>query len=282
MTLVPARRVDWKSQFSALRPYCEGRGGVVHIHAGPTSPTSAFARVVRAQLAADVWPFKWSTVQIDPTNASTHYIPDIIAQINKNVRLSLAEANQRPVTINIGNENDAGGNVIVSDIDIDFGSDGYGQSELESKRIDHLCVSLKAVLETRRVALIFVETHKSDANSLTRLGRKLWEGALGDLTQSGLLVVDIFDPALLAHRTYAWPPDPDLILQLPDRYDDQTRSEALADLASIALDESWFPTYEEAKAFALTVLAMSDDIRDIYARLGRVVAGLGAGANVRK
>lgn len=282
MTPIPARRLDWQPQFAVLRPYFEGRGGIVHVHAGSTSPVSAFARVVRGQLAADEWPFKWSTVQIDPSNASTHYVADIIVQIRKNVKLSLTNAYRQPVTINVGNENEADGNVTVSNVDIDIAYDEYGQSELESERIDHLCASLKVVLETRRVALIFVDTHKSDANSLTSLGRKLWEGALDNLTQGGLLVIDIFDPALFGGGVYAWPPDPDLIVQLPDRYDDQSRTHALSDLASIALDEGWFLTYEEARAFAATVLATSDDVRDVYARLARAVAGFGTGVDVRR
>jgi hypothetical protein len=283
VTPVPARRLDWKGQFAALRPYFEGRGGVVHVHASKASPVSTFARVVRHQLAADKWPFKWSTVQIDPSNnASTHYVPDIIAQIRRSARLGdVTGTSQRPINVSVGNEIDAGGNVVLSNIDIDVGPDEYGQSTLESERISAFCALLKAALETRRVALIFVDTHKSKRESLTSLGRKLWEGALADLTPSGLLVIDIFNPASLARRTYAWPPDPDLTLQLPVRYDDKSRADALDDLASMALDESWFLTYEEARAFAVTVLATSDDIRDVYAQLAKAVAGLGTDVHVQ-
>lgn len=173
MIRAPARRLDWKAQFSALTPYCRGLGGVVHVHAGSTSPVSAFARVVRDHLGADEWPFKWSTVQIDPADASTHYLPDIISQIRKNVGLNRVEADRRSVIINVGNENDAGGNVVVSNIDIDVAYDEYGKSAQESERVDQLCASLELVLETQRVALIFVDTHKSDTINLTNLGRKL-------------------------------------------------------------------------------------------------------------
>ena len=281
VTPVPARCLDWKAQFSKLNPFFEGRGGVVHVHAASTSPASAFARVIRGQLATDKWPFKWSTVQIDPSNnASTHYVPDIISQIRKSANLDIATANPHPLTVNVGNEIDAGGNVTVSNIDIEVGNDEYGRSALESERISSFCVALKAALEMHRVALIFVDTHRTNKKSLTSLGRKLWEGALENLTPSGLLVIDIFDPARMASKTYAWPPDPDLILPLPDRYDDESRTHALDDLVSIALDEDWFLTYEEARAFAVTVLATSDDVRDVYARLARAVAGMGMDVHV--
>ena len=276
MTPVRARCLDWKAQFSALRPYFEGRGGVVHVHAGPTSPVSAFAKVVRGQLATDKWPFKWSTVQVDPSNnASTHYVPDIVSQIRRSANLNIAEVNSHPLTVNVGNEIDAGGNVVISNVDIDVAYDEYEGPTLESKRVSAFCAALKAALETRRVALIFVDTHRTNKKSLTSLGRKLWESALEELTPNGLLIIDIFDPARLAGKTYAWPPDPNLILPLPDRYDDESRTHALDDLLSIALDEGWFLTYEEARAFAVTVLATSDDVRDVYARLARAVAGMG-------
>ena len=275
MTRVPVRCLDWKRQLAELRPYFEGRGGVVHVHASSASPVSAFARVLRAKLAADGWPFPWSTVQIDPSDASTHYAPDIISQIRRNVELNVRPVSWSPFTISVGNENKAGGDIVVSNVDIDIAYDEYGQSALESEKIDQLCVSLKIALKTRRVGLIFVDTHKTSANNLSTLGRKLWEGALEGLTQSGLLVVDIFDPALLAGKAHAWPPDPDLILPLPDRYDDQSRTHALDDLAAIALAEGWFATSEEAHAFGRTILATSDDVRDVYARLARAVAGLG-------
>lgn len=277
MKPIPVRCLDWKGQLSALRPYFEGCGGVVHVHASSTSPVSAFARVVRSKLTANEWPFQWSTVQIDPSDAGTRYASDIISQIWKNTELNFPRADRRPVTINVGNENDAGGNVVVSNVDINVTYDEYGQSEAVAGKIEQLCASLKVTLEKRRVALIFVDTHKTNASNLNTLGRKLWEGALGNLTQSGLLVVDIFDPALLAGKTYAWPPDPDVILQLPDRYDDQSRSQAHNDLASIALAEGWFSTHEEARAFAATILATSDDVRDVYARLARAVASFGNG-----
>lgn len=71
-------------------------------------------------------------------------------------------------------------------------------------------------------------------------------------------------------------------MQLPDRYDDLSWADVLNDLTSIALDEGWFLTCEEAKAFAVTVLATSDDVRDVYARLARAVAGLGTDADARR
>lgn len=283
MTRVPARRLDWQDQFSALASHLQGLGGVVHVHAGPTSPISAFARVVRYKLETAEHPFKWWTVQINPSNASTHYVPDIVSQIQKNLKLGLGQlkSSQQPVTINVGTDNESGGDMVVSNVDIDVTYDAYGRSIQESERIDRLCAAVKEVLKTRRVALIFVDTHRADANNLADLGHKLWDGALGELTSSGLLVIDIFDPLIMATKTYSWPPEPDLIIQLPDRYDEGSRREALNDLAAIALEEGWFSTREEAQAFAIGILITSTDIRDVYTRLALAGAGLGVERDVR-
>jgi hypothetical protein len=258
--------IDWRSQFSALRPYLEGAPGVVHVHAGPGAPSSAFARVLRSRLEHETWPFQWITVQIDPSNANTHYVSDIVAQIGKTAELALQPiAPSQPLPVTVGSDIKARGNVVVSNVDVTLNQDDFDRSVREDARVETLCQALRALMGTRRLALIFLQTHSSDGASLTNLGRKLWDGRLSRLASVGLLVIDIFDPGAMADKSPAWPPEPNLVVGLPDRFDAEAQQAAKEDLVALALAEGWFPTEAEAVASAETMLATSQDVRSLYA-----------------
>jgi hypothetical protein len=85
------------------------------------------------------------------------------------------------------------------------------------------------------------------------------------MTPLGLLLIDISDPSCGCGPD--WPPDPDLVLNLPERYDDATRPDAHVDLAKLALDERLVEKPGEANIFAEVLLDSSDTIRDVYANL---------------
>ncbi len=279
MSLTRTWVVDWRSQFTLLRPYFEGAGGVVHVHAGPGAPSSAFARGLRSKLQTESWPFTWSTVQIAASNANTHYLPDIIRQIAKTAGLPLptpSTESQPAGTVNVGTSIKARGNVTLSNIDVTLtNSDYYGRAMEEEERIASLCRSLRTFLERRRMALIFLDSHQSDEPSLIELGRKLWDGALSQLVAVGLLVVDIFDPLAMTDRSPAWPPEPDLIIPLPDRFVSEALAAAREDLVAILIEVGCFPTLAEATASAETMLAMAQDVRTLYAGLGMARLKLG-------
>jgi hypothetical protein len=272
MTAVPAPFLDWREQLTQLRPYFNGRGGVIHVHAGLGAPVSAFAKAVRSRLETEKWPYRWSTVQIDPFNAKTHYLPDIISQIRETVGLGLTDRDMRPANVRLGSGNRAGGDINMNNIHIDFAHDEYERSAQERQRVIHLCSFLEHVLKKQRVALILIDTHKSHADKLNKFGRKLWDGALEKLTGRGLLVIDIFDPVVLEGKAYAWPPIASEIVDLPDRYDEQNRAHAFDDLVSLSIREGMYVTPEKAEVFAQTILDTSDNISDVYASLARARA----------
>lgn len=274
MTGVAAYCLDWRSQFAALDPYFRGAGGVIRIHAGPGSPSSIFAKVLRHKLATVTSPYRWSSVQIDPLNANTHYLPDIVRQIEKSVGIP-APGHARVPAVSIGNGVNAGGSVTIRDVDISVMYDDYDRSAQEDARIAHLRRSLSETLKTQRVALLFINSHLADIRNLTEVRHRLWDEALAALVAEGLLVLDLSDPLRLAGRVAIWPPDPSLVLDLPDRYDSETRTHALQDLTEIALEQGWFGTGQEASASAKMLLATSVDINSAYASLTLALAGLG-------
>lgn len=264
-------RLDWDRQFEALAPLLASQvGGFVQVHASATAPTNVFCAVLRDHLELASVDFKWTTVLITPDYSGTYLVQDIVDHVATCCNLSL-NRDPSPIfspTVNVGTQIEAGGDVSVGDVDITLvANPGSGRS-----RVKELCRLLDVELETRRIALIFEGFHRTKKKHRNRMAKALWEGGLSDLVGRGLLVVDVSDPC---GEKGDWPPDnPKIIIDLPDRYDQSAEQAAARDLAAVATHEGLAATPEEGALFARYCLAMSEDVRSVYANLGMVRARL--------
>jgi hypothetical protein len=277
MTSAEAYSLDWRSQFANLEGYLRETGGVVHVRTGPDGPSSNFSKVLRHRLSSEQWPREWSTAQIAPSNRNLHYLSDILDQIASSAGLSLASAQQRGPNIEVI-KNIRARTVYVQDVDITVGQE---QAAGDADKVKRLCRALRTALRARRVALIFLDTHDYEAEFLRTVSRTLWDGALEELVAHGLLLVDISDPKKLANMQVPWPPTPSLTLDLPDRYDSDTRAHAIEDLAQLIFDEGLFPTLETATISATALLSTAFTIADAYSQLGVLLAAMRAGVTAR-
>lgn len=263
-------RIDWRAQLGAIFELTEAcAGGVVHIHASNGSPKAAFARVLRAEFASDSRSHPWSSVQIDPDNSNTHYLPDIVRQISKSTGASLDRAENAPVTVQIADNIQAGGAVTISDVAVSI------VSEVSAVKLaDALYESLDELLSRQRVAILFMDDHKRSAGTLNRIYSVLWAGRLEALLARGLVLIGIFDPADMGKKNSAWPPPADILLDLPSAYDATTKKDALEDIAALALANDLCVTPEQANAFSAAMIASHLDIRSVHAGFTLAVSRL--------
>ncbi len=277
MSVTSATRLDWRGQFSALAPYIEGRGGVVHVHAEPDAPIAVFAKVLRQELRQIAGPLLWTSAQVDPLNADTHYVWDIALRIGRAVDVPINLVPQGAANVTVGSDLTARrGDVTISNVSVVVQSSSFETPIREAALVQRLCETLRGVLKTRRLALVFVDMHEADRQSLNRIYSNLWENGLERLVDDGLLVVDIFRPQALEAVGSSWPPDPNVVLSLSATFDNESGRHALDDLIELALDEHLFPSRIEARAFAMTLLTSSRNIREVHARLGLALTGLRA------
>jgi hypothetical protein len=270
VTLPAIPRIDWRPQLRDLEPYFADRGGVVRVRVSDASPASTFSKTIRQLMVGGQWPRPWRCVQIDASNANTHYLEDIVAQLERSLELG-------PDTASLG----AGGGVqvgtqikaetvVISNVEISSQEDDYERVLRSRARIDRVADAVQERLETERIALLFLNSHMYDRATLSRFRSLLWDERLQDLVEIGLLLIDISDPSCGCGPD--WPPDPDLLLDLPERFDETSRLHAHADLAKLALDTETVANAGEADVFATTLLDTSDTIRDMYAGLAHMRA----------
>lgn len=273
MTAVPHRFVDWRNELNSLADRFADRGGVVHVTTSPGSGASTFAKAIRHRLTVGEWERPWVSVQIDSVNPSTHYLEDIVVQLQRSI------APGQPGTLVHGHPSIQVGTGIVasavelSDIAVFYNEDAFSQSSRASARIEQLSELVRGVFPARRIALIFLNSHEHDRRVLHRVRTMLWDPVLRDLVADGLLLIDISDPASVTEH---WPPEPDLVIQLPEHFGEAARAQAEDDLATIAMEEGLYGAEEPARAFASTTLALCDNVSEMYSRLGRAVARLHA------
>jgi hypothetical protein len=264
--------IDLRSQVARLRPFLDDRGGVVHVRTREGAPASVFARVLRlVMLEAG-----WKHVQIEPSNPNTHYLSDILIQIMDTCGIPLGGQGGKDalVSVNIGTGIDAGGNVDVSDIDVTVVGDSFENARRERERVQSVAVGLSQVLARSRVALIFIRTHESPASIVRAVRARLWDDALAPLIDEGLLLVDISDPERMTVDPATWPPPPDIAFDLPVALvDDDDRDVAANDIARILLDEQLLASEREAVASGRALVASAVSIADLYASVGRTIAG---------
>jgi len=274
MTNVGAQVVDWRTQFTALDPHLKGLGGVIQVRVGSDSPSSAFARALRHKMSKEQWPFPWTSVQIDRSNASTHYVSDIIGQILKSIGRVAETTRQSPVSIGIGQGIKArAGNVNIHDIEVSITQDEPAVNKINAD-IRRLCEILPDYLKTRRLALLIMNSHEYSRSEIALIRRTMWDDALEGLIDHGLLVLDFSNTALIPDVSI-WPPDPLLAIELPAKYDDYSRQAAREDLSEIALEAGLVTTPDQAAGFAEALLMTSHNIRDMYAGLALCVLAPG-------
>lgn len=270
--------VDWREQMSRLEVYLDQRGGVVHIRIGRDSPTSAFVKALRLTMHDDQWSHPCKSVQIDNSNASTHYLADIVLQLARAIDLDLGSfEREEKGPIEVAKDIRAGGDVHVHDISVSVGEDEFDARLREHKRTERLLDAIESYLGERRLAIIFYESHLHDRKQLSAFRTKVWNEGLERLVSHGLLLVDCSDPTHSSHQDGTWPPGPDCSIDLPDMYDASARTHATDDLADIAIAQGIYDSESEAIAFAETLIAASPNIRELHAGLARALLGLASG-----
>jgi hypothetical protein len=274
VTTTPSvRLIDWRTQFTALEPFLSTDGGVVHILAAADAPTFLFSKALRLWMDTTPWPRRWRIGGINPLRPTTHYLEDIVLHLEQTLELApLNEPVGRLVRIEVARDIRARrGDVVIRDNAIHVNDDvnlGYGLR----RRIDRLADSIRSESGSR-LAVICVNSHDHSPESLRSLRDQVWDGVLAPCVDSGLLLIDIGDGQ--RHSEY-WPPPPNVVIDLPSRYEGAARADAEHDLAALALAERRYGTEPEAETFAKTLLDVSHNVRNLHANLATC---LGRGAS---
>lgn len=259
--------INWRTEFSRLNNYFQNEGGVIHIKTTQNSPSSAFVKALRSRMEHEKWEISWQTIQIEGNNAATHYLSDMIDQIERSIGI-VAPTLEKNHNINIATGIESGGDVEISNITVNYGQNG---GNLHG-RADQIAKTILNVSKEKRTCLIFFDSDNADPKELGAFRTIVWDDKLEHLLSSGLLLI-IFSEQ--NSDTYHWIPEPDVILELPERYSPDSARNAIEDIVEFAISQKLFASSEEAQTFATTLVASHPNPKELHANFAGVLSRIG-------
>ncbi|MFR9718884.1 hypothetical protein ACL00X_05960 [Aeromonas diversa] len=209
---------------------------------------------------------RWVTVQFDGDNAATHYLSDMIGQLEVSLELDEFQTARPTHQIEIGNNITAGGNVEISDINV-----AITDSNNFQERIKRIIQHLENKADEQRLALFLFNTGSSntDPKELRRFKNQLWDNRLEKLVEKGVLLI-----AFSHHErdTLDWLPDPDDVLNLPSSYCSESKANAREDIARYLLEHGYVSNERDADGIALGIVASNPLPKNLHANFAGILA----------
>ncbi len=261
--------INWKSELNVLDSYIKSSGGVIHIQTTDDSPSSAFCKALRNIMENEEHEKQWCTVQFDGDNSSTHYLNDMIDQLETTLDLEPWEAINKS-NIQVGNNINAGGDVEISNVNINNHPSNHNR-----ERIQRILDFVRENASNKRLAIFLFNTDSANTNKteLSKFKSWIWDNGLSRLIDSGVLLI------ALSHRssdTLSWLPDADEVFELPSSYDRESEKNAKEDIANFLLSKGLVKTEEEAQAMAIGIFAGHSNPKDLHANFAGILAKISA------
>lgn len=256
-----------------LQPYLSDRGGVVHVRVAADAPASAFVRQLRSEMEYGNWRRRWISVQIDGDNSATHYVSDMVEQLETSLEVSAGHDSSvvLPSTINVGTNNQAGGSVTVSGNQVSINFDSRVSFAQITRRVAAIRRHLENQEEDVRLAVVLSHSPASDEREIKAFVDQVWEGSLSSLADSGALLVYLAPEGRPAPE---WAPPACVDIELHPHLDELSSRQAVADLTAIAVNQRLFTSDADAAVYARTLVASSTNLRDLFTSFANSVRRL--------
>lgn len=258
--------INWRKELKILDRYIKSEGGVLHIKTTPDSPSSAFSKSIRNIMENNTWDRRWVTVQFDGDNAATHYLSDMISQLEVSLELGEFQTVLPTYQIEIGNNINAGGDVEISNIKVAIADTNDFQ-----ERIKRIIQHIENKADEQRLALFLFNTGSSntDQKELKRFKNQLWDNRLEKLVEKGVLLI-----AFSHHESnnLDWLPDPDDVLNLPSSYCSESKKNAREDIARFLLEQGYASNEVEAEGIAIGIVASNSLPKNLHANFAGILA----------
>ncbi|QBL92322.1 hypothetical protein KSAC_00740 [Komagataeibacter saccharivorans] len=208
-------RVDWAAEFNRLRPFLEGRGGVIQINfTSEDAAPSKFNYILKEDFGAPD-NGNYLSLRVDDAWSTTYTVDD---QIDAFAR-KLAEGGVvvdfpevTPYSGKVLSENSAGGDLTISVTGLTI-VNGFDQSPYaRGKRIEAVCDGVRHFVNGGGHFMVVVNDMTQDEQA--RFWKQFWYGGLERAGEQRLLLVYFVGPKC-GNRPHADAPPPNLCLTLP-------------------------------------------------------------------
>ncbi|MBO1326012.1 hypothetical protein K2X14_13800 [Acetobacter sp. TBRC 12305] len=268
-------RVDWESEFKRLRPFLEGKGGVVQINfTSEDAAPSKFNHILKEDFRA---PGNGSclSLRIDDAWSTTYTVDD---QINAFAR-KLGEGGVvvdfpkvAPYDGNVLSQNSASGDLTISVAGLTI-VNGFDQSPYaQGKRIEAVCDGVRRFVNDGGHFMVVVNDMTQGEQA--RFWKQFWYAGLERAGGQSLLLIYFVGPKC-GNRPHADAPPPSLRLTLPTAIEgDEVRENCVYDDILGLFEEAGYMREEVGVAadgiissHGHSVLAVQEGLAKLFWRL---------------
>jgi len=240
-----------------MESFLDGEGGTLHIRAGDNCMPSAFLEVL-IQTARRA-PRSLVAAVVDPNNQLT---ASPLAAFRAVLLAIGGEAPfvppQHQLSLSVASDvRTLFGSVTIENVTVNGGS--FSESEELGALIDLVNEQIKVGRRFDNLLVVFRNCHDMDVSLRRSFYFSIWEPALSHMTRLGAKMVFQYEPARLATDMSSLPPIAERSIVLPSELVD-----VVEELAELALRRTWELDISDARVLARTVLATSQDVRQIH------------------
>lgn len=275
LPVASAFRVDWEAEFDRLRPFLEGRGGVIQINfTSEDAAPSKFNHILKEDFGASD-NRNYLSLRVDDAWSTTYTVDD---QIDAFAR-KLAEGGVvvdfsgiTPYSGNVLSENSAGGDLTISVTGLTI-VNGFDQSPyVRGKRIEAVCDGVRRFVSGGGHFMVVVNDMTQGEQA--RFWKQFWYAGLERAGERSLLLIYFVGPKC-GNRPHADAPPPSLRLTLPTAIEgDEVRENCVYDDILDLFKEAGYMPEEVAVAaegiissHGHSVLAVQEGLAKLFLRL---------------
>ncbi len=259
--------INWRSELGKLDSYFQDLGGVIHINTSEDSPSSYFVKAICSRMENDEFDREIITIVIDGENSATRYLKDILDEIESILEIEVVNDTYNPI-VNIGNNINSGGDVIIEDVSV---VQNFGQPNPRT-RAKRIIKTIEDMLPKIRVAIILNNVESSDPNELLSFKSTLWDNGLSELVEDGMLLIGLIQENCQFLDKL---PEPDLVFDLPSKYDNESKRNAKEDIAQHIYKLPLLKhSIEEASHIANGIVIGNSRPKELHAKFAGIIQEL--------
>ena len=233
--------IDWRELFTQISPFLNGQGGVVRVrYAGERCAPSAFLGALKSKYECKEDNRYWRSIRIDREIYSVRYLSGVRDEFVRKIGMHLPDAygaGGAAAPLNILADVKAGGDVQADISNVTqnnyFNGDNSAlMSEFRGRWVTDLCGKIAEFLKVGHIMVVVNHGRHEDQDEFWRY---LWQDALENLIDAGLLLVHMVDNSNASIGMHDLAPTGHREIDLPTALSGPAQDHAIEDITEIIL-----------------------------------------------
>lgn len=262
-------RLNWKAEIKKLRPYMEGRGGVVAIeYASEDAAPEKFNYLLKEDFGKP-GNGMWNSMRIDHEWYTTRRAEGILDELDRLLGEAgfAAEGKAEHAPLTLLSENTVKGNMTVNMVGVVLHGGYIRTDRLLRARVKSVCGAMRRYVDAGGHFMIVV--NDAPISNQATFWREIWNDGLSHASGDNVLLIIHAGPKA-GRLQHSESPSPDEVIYLPSSVesDDSRQDDIYDDLFTIFEKEGF---HEPAECAAIHLSNNKSSIRQLHVQLSAAI-----------